>query len=115
VARYGGEEFGILLPDTALKAALIAGERFRAAVENLSFDANGRRVSVTASLGLACTEELGGDLLPPALIECADQALYAAKNSGRNCLFVTTLEGPRACDADIEEEVRTESRAPRHG
>ena len=95
VTRYGGEEFAVLLPDTPLKAATIAGERLRQAIESLSLEVSGERVAVTMSFGLACTDQLSRDMTPEGLIGCADQALYAAKDNGRNCMFVMTREGPR--------------------
>lgn len=93
LTRYGGEEFAVLLPDTPFKAAVIAGERLRQAIESLSLEASGERVTLTMSFGLACTEQLSRDLTPEGIIGCADQALYAAKDNGRNCLYVMTPHG----------------------
>ena len=78
VARYGGEEFVIVLPQTDRAGALRAAERCRAVIE----DAHWGCRQVTASFGVA-TLSLGctGSA---ALIAAADQALYAAKFSGRN-------------------------------
>ena len=80
-ARYGGEEFIVILPLTDAAGAMVLAERLRAAVERASWPER----SVTVSLGAAT-------LLPTmpddaALVAAADQALYAAKAAGRNCVF----------------------------
>jgi diguanylate cyclase len=84
VARYGGEEFAVVLPGTGLgdgeKAALRACE----GVEKSSFNYEGKELQVTMSFGLA--EVRGGDD-GAALVARADQALYAAKAGGRNCVY----------------------------
>ncbi len=92
VARYGGEEFAVLLTDTPLSAGTFVAERLRASVENRRFDAQGQLVTVTASFGLACTENIVGQVTPEALIDAADRALFASKDAGRNCVHV--------CEAD---------------
>jgi diguanylate cyclase (GGDEF)-like protein len=84
VARYGGEDFAVLLPDTeASKAAFIA-EDLRAAVEKLAMPHpfSPHRI-LTASFGFATTHP---DLHHSAkeLLAEADQALYRAKQAGRN-------------------------------
>ena len=88
VARFGGEEFAILLMDTPLAAAMFVGERLRTSVESRRFEADGKSATVTASLGLACTDNLPGELTPERLIEAADQALFASKDAGRNCIHM---------------------------
>jgi diguanylate cyclase (GGDEF)-like protein len=82
--RYGGEEFCVLLPDTDLAAATAVAERVRSAVQDLDIDGaerlpNGR---LTVSIGVAVDT-------PRAGINEADQALYAAKNGGRNRIETT--------------------------
>jgi two-component system cell cycle response regulator len=84
VTRYGGEEFAILLADTSLRAAAYVAERLRAGVEARCFEAHGEAVSVTASFGIACTQELQTEITRENLILAADRALYASKDGGRN-------------------------------
>ncbi len=83
VARYGGEEFAFLLPETDSLGAKQLGERTRQAVERNRFRLpGGGELNLTVSIGLAgfpaCADNRD------ALIERADQALYSAKQSGRN-------------------------------
>lgn len=87
LARYGGEEFVILLPETDSDAILIAGERLRKGIEKMKLDtANGSR-SVTVSIGAASIDRPGKrSLTVDDLIKHADQALYEAKDAGRNCV-----------------------------
>lgn len=88
VARYGGEEFAVLLTDTPLSAGTFVAERLRASVENRRFEVQDQLVTVTASFGLACTENIVGEVTPEALIDAADRALFASKDAGRNCVHI---------------------------
>lgn len=80
--RYGGEEFGVILPATdPLKACKVA-ERIRVAIEESTTVCEGKKLKVTASLGLAGAMSEDDS---PRLIRRADEGLYASKNAGRNC------------------------------
>jgi diguanylate cyclase (GGDEF)-like protein len=85
VARYGGEEFVVILPNTDLKGAMAIAEVLRSVVEAENIEHINSKVSnrVTISLGVASVVP-GESLDSEALLECADQALYMAKESGRN-------------------------------
>jgi diguanylate cyclase (GGDEF)-like protein len=86
LARYGGEEFVVLLPETPIEGALAVMERVRERIETTSLQLDsGKRVSITVSIGLA---SLTGDEGLEALLKRADDALYAAKRKGRNCVMV---------------------------
>lgn len=92
LCRYGGEEFCILLPDTTLSDACLIAERARAAIEGGASDAI-RTVQVrkiTSSFGVATLTD--GALGLQELIDQADQALYASKESGRNRVTVWARE-----------------------
>jgi diguanylate cyclase len=80
-ARYGGEEFCCLLPETKLEPARVLAERFRRRIEELNPVYQQTTVPVTISIGV--TELRGGDTVE-TLMERADEALYQAKNNGRN-------------------------------
>lgn len=83
LGRVGGEEFAILLPDTPPEAAEQVAERIRAAVERTPVTlAGGSTVTVTISIGVARLDPSAHDLR--ALMRAADQALYSAKQGGRN-------------------------------
>lgn len=80
VGRYGGEEFVILCPETPLEAGIERAERLRRNIMGTKF-ADRDDLRVTASFGVSQVEN--GDT-PETVVKRADQALYEAKNSGRN-------------------------------
>jgi diguanylate cyclase (GGDEF)-like protein len=82
-ARYGGEEFAMLLPETALKDGILVAERVRSSVEQISFPPPMEGVGVTISLGVAALPAPHMNSVD-ALISAADEALYRAKQNGRN-------------------------------
>ena len=83
VARLGGEEFVILLPDCHPTAAQVVAERLRAAIEASPVPLQPTAIHVTVSVG-AVLSTPGDRRGPAALLDAADQALYAAKGGGRN-------------------------------
>jgi diguanylate cyclase (GGDEF)-like protein len=85
VVRWGGEEFLLVLPTVSLQVASRVAERARAAVEAADVQAAGVRLPVTLSAGVA--ERLPGESRD-GLIHRADDALYRAKNAGRNQIVV---------------------------
>jgi diguanylate cyclase (GGDEF)-like protein len=84
-ARYGGEEFAIIMPNTDLKGACKVAERLRTSVLELRLKhgATGAGRYVTMSMGVASIVPQAG-VEPEWLLAQADQALYAAKDAGRN-------------------------------
>jgi diguanylate cyclase (GGDEF)-like protein len=82
--RYGGEEFLILLPDTPLAGAGHVAETLRRAIEEQPVIWNETAVAVTASFGV--TPITPGEVDALAIMARADDALYRAKNAGRNCV-----------------------------
>jgi diguanylate cyclase (GGDEF)-like protein len=83
VGRYGGEEFIAILPNTAEDEASNFAERVRTGVEGYVFRDEANEVRMTASSGVASFPGPDSDT-PEALLKRADEALYVAKESGRN-------------------------------
>jgi diguanylate cyclase (GGDEF)-like protein/PAS domain S-box-containing protein len=87
LARYGGEEFVILLPETDSDAVFQTGERLRGEIEKMEVLTPQGSRSITISLGAASYDRSDKRSLNlDVLIKYADQALYEAKNAGRNCI-----------------------------
>lgn len=91
VGRYGGEEFMLILPDTSLEGAGKLVERCRANLANLNITSpSGARLPISGSFGLVCNQyhlTATADLL----IKEADDALYQAKDGGRNRVVAVNL------------------------
>ncbi|HEB81657.1 MAG TPA: GGDEF domain-containing protein [Gammaproteobacteria bacterium] len=82
LVRWGGEEFAILLPHTSLEQATILAERIRKSLAEMRVVTEQAEVRITASLGVALRDN--GMAGIEQLMAAADQALYQAKNAGRN-------------------------------
>jgi len=83
VARYGGEEFAMMMPETDVGAAYSFAEKVRALVDSTPIQTQNGPLHVTVSVGVA-TVPHPHIHAPKDLIICADNALYRAKNAGRN-------------------------------
>ena len=83
IGRYGGEEFLIVLPGCDDVCTAAQAERMRSALDRLPMDINDEERVVTCSFG-ATSWQPGMEPDPEALIRIADDALYIAKNQGRN-------------------------------
>ncbi|VAW55140.1 diguanylate cyclase (GGDEF domain) with PAS/PAC sensor [hydrothermal vent metagenome] len=106
VARYGGEEFAVILPDTGIQLAREVAERIRSKVETQKLITDDATLSITVSIGLASLSQLryqatdvlqGGvtsiekEKLDQQLLKRADEALYQAKQMGRNCVVIQKM------------------------
>lgn len=91
--RVGGEEFAILLADTDARTAIQITERLRTAVEALRIQTGkNREVSITASFGVVSSLQLRKkDIEINNMLDLADQALYEAKQKGRNQVVLVEL------------------------
>ncbi len=95
VARYGGEEFAVLLPGADLEAATLIAERIRLAVAVAPIPVGrDRSHRVTVSVGVAGLPAAGTDA--DELVLAADQALYAAKDAGRDRVVLAGVAGSPA-------------------
>lgn len=96
LARLGGEEFCMILPETDLRSAKVFLERLREAIACMTFEGRDRTYSVTCSIGTASLDK--DEATPGDIMQKADQALYLAKDRGRNCLveFDQRIVEPRS-------------------
>lgn len=85
-ARYGGEEFVVILPDTDQENAMLVAERFRTLVADHTFVIDSKNLHLSVSIGVAThnIKSGGGFAHVEAFIHATDQALYQAKQQGRN-------------------------------
>lgn len=79
--RYGGEEFGLVMPNTTITQARIAAERIREAIQATRVKFDGKSLNVTASMGVA---EITKSDDAARLVRRSDEAIYCAKDNGRN-------------------------------
>jgi diguanylate cyclase (GGDEF)-like protein len=100
VCRVGGEEFLIIFPAQTIQEATVAAERFRRKMESAKFNVGEFVLSVTVSIGLAMRSPQMAQFTD--LLKVADQALYSAKNSGRNRTYQS--EEPSPLPAITREE-----------
>jgi len=83
-ARYGGEEFSVIMPFIQAAGSRFAAERVRAAIEKMRVSWKGRDLKVTVSIGCATATSKSANFTPAELSTEADEALYRAKETGRN-------------------------------
>ena len=82
VGRYGGEEFVVMLPDTSMEQCLIIAARIRENIRTETIEAEGNKLSITASLGVTRSSETDVNLSD--VLKRADAAMYKAKADGRD-------------------------------
>lgn len=89
VARYGGEEFAVIILKADVSQAAVIADKLRSSIELSKFALDNIKLKVTISIGV--TQVLKNDTME-RLIERADEALYRAKNGGRNKVCIFELE-----------------------
>ena len=92
VGRYGGEEFLLILPGSGFMHAKQRAEELRIAIQDACVKDGETAIPLTASFGVAS----GFPASHEELIREADEALYKAKNGGRNCVMATEIDTRRA-------------------
>lgn len=115
--RYGGEEFAVVMPNCKAGQGRIAAERIREAIQSLSVEFEGQKLQVTASVGVA---EIAAADRAPMFIRRADEAVYAAKEAGRNnahwhdgqCCLPIHDESPARVLAEWVEEMQPDGAQP---
>jgi diguanylate cyclase (GGDEF)-like protein/PAS domain S-box-containing protein len=90
LGRYGGDEFIVIMPETDLDQSQVVAERLRSAVKNQKIVVNNQEIKLSISVGVS---GVSSETKVPvtsfdALTQLADQALYQAKDAGRNCIRV---------------------------
>jgi diguanylate cyclase (GGDEF)-like protein len=90
VGRYGGEEFCLVLPGISEEMAITVSERIRLEIQEKSEKRFNGQPEVTASIGVSSMS--GNPKNPDDLVNKADQALYVAKESGRNQVVLWRVE-----------------------
>jgi two-component system, cell cycle response regulator len=87
VCRYGGEEFAVVCRDTDLMKASVLGERIRHDIAAHGFLTEAQLLQITVSVGIAALPDATIQT-PESLVAAADEALYQAKERGRNCVIM---------------------------
>ncbi|MDD5011304.1 MAG: sensor domain-containing diguanylate cyclase [Phycisphaerae bacterium] len=87
-ARYGGDEFAIIFPNTSISEAITAAERMVQEVSQTPMNWQGRKVRLSVSIGVG---QYDGDIGPDDATRHSDEALYAAKQAGKNTVRVFEL------------------------
>jgi two-component system cell cycle response regulator len=95
-ARVGGEEFVVIMTDTTHETSMMVAERLRATVAKTVFALPGvdSGLPITVSIGVSLSQ--GASDNPAAVLQRADEALYVAKNSGRDMVVSDEQDGPKA-------------------
>ena len=114
VCRYGGEELMIVAPGMGMNDAAQAGERLRRLVETTPVPWRDQTMHVTISVGVASWPVVRASI-PEELVTCADQALYHAKDAGRNRVSVHQGEHVVALDAISVDHERISATGPATG
>ena len=81
LSRFGGEEFMVILPESDYEQAMMAAEKIRAEIEALIFDEEDLRVTISGGVNELKDQNLN------EFIRLADENLYKAKASGKNCII----------------------------
>jgi diguanylate cyclase len=112
VGRYGGDEFAVLLPRTDLRTGVEVAERLRVLVADHAHEIETRDEEVTISLSLGVVQALPKEE-PEGILARADEALYRAKEAGRNCVRCEEAAAAVLCgdagetspDGDVAEQL----------
>lgn len=100
IGRWGGEEFAVVLPDTTLDVALRVLEDIRERFAAMPQEAGRQTIHVSLSCGVSAFPDFGE---PLALVDAADQALYAAKRLGRNRCVTSSPCEPAPAEAGAQD------------
>jgi len=113
IGRYGGEEFCLVLPDSDAEIAVDIAEHLRQSIQKISNGFCEEGVSITASFGVAFNAEKMTD--GSKMIDLADKALYAAKESGRNKVIIWGADAAEQDDNEIGLDDSDLDQSEKHG
>ena len=102
--RYGGEEFVVVMPETYRDVAETVAERLRQSIANNPFriSKTDEQLDVTVSIGVACSVDGEGADAADAVLKRADQALYEAKETGRNRVLSDRVLGSKTAASEAQ-------------
>lgn len=103
-ARYGGEEIVMILPETGKGRALVIGERIRRKLEMITISHRGSDFKITLSAGIATFPFDGNDA--KSIVWSADQAMYVAKQNGKNNVALFSPDKRRFLRVDFYGEIK---------
>jgi len=106
VGRFGGEEFVVVLPATTIEEGAVIAERMRKAIEAGDKDKLPKEINITSSFGVS--NLVAGVSAPGELVEHADEALYVAKEGGRNRVVMWSDDLPKSSSENTEPVVKQE-------
>jgi diguanylate cyclase (GGDEF)-like protein len=112
-ARYGGEEFAMVLYDASRQHAEDMARQIRAGIESLAITHGASPVSgkrLTVSIGIACVQPMS-DRSHYGFIQLADEALYSAKERGRDCIVVMDKEYAELTTGSFRKEAAAQAGA----
>jgi diguanylate cyclase (GGDEF)-like protein len=117
VVRYGGEEFAVLFPYTDYESAFKKAEKLRKLVKTSSFIVKGNAIAITISVGIASYPASRNISRAERLVSYADEALYQAKEKGRNqTVLYTDVHPPREGrkeKSELKRFIKEKRRSPR--
>ncbi len=93
VARFGGDEFFVVMPDTEVSIACAVAERLRADIAGKSISVIGAATEINVTVSIGVVTARPADDTSDTLLKCADEALYKAKEAGRNRVVLWTEQG----------------------
>lgn len=115
IGRYGGEEFLVVLPNSDLEQTVHQADRMRMILAGRPMYVDGRELTVTASFGVTASDEM--ERTSDEYVRVADEALYLAKNAGRNRVSklqigeaISNHAGRRNSRSGAEQEVESAAR-----
>ena len=113
VCRYGGEEFAVILPNIDTPTAMRIAEKIRQAIYEIAYDRDGSHFNLSASIGISTIIPSPSTSIN-GLITQADNALYKAKEAGRNCSIIFSSDSSNITPIHRQTSQNGSQHAPQH-